>query len=227
MQPEIYRPTGSPQPPMNPAPQPVQPQRGHRQQHGSGKISEFASTILVILAAIGIAIALTLYVFQSYQVDGPSMQPSLHNGDRLIIWKVPRTIARVTGNPYIPGRGDVIVFSEPALTEPSGSPKQLIKRVVALPGERVVVTGGEVTVYNDDYPGGFQPDTTLPYGEDINLLVDPDQDIDIVVGEGEVYALGDNRFNSMDSRIFGPVDADDIIGKLVLRMYPFSDLKVF
>lgn len=198
---------------------------GHPKKNGRAR--EFFSTIFVILTAIAIAILLTLYVFQSYQVDGPSMQPSLHNGDRLIIWKVPRTIARITGDHYIPGRGDVIVFSEPALTEPDGSAKQLIKRVVALPGERVVVRDSVVTVYNDDYPGGFQPDLTLPYGEGVNLTVDPDQDIDVIIGEGEVYALGDNRFNSMDSRIFGPVDTDDIIGKLILRMYPFQDLKAF
>jgi signal peptidase I len=193
----------------------------------SNRASEFLSTIFVVLAAIGIAIVLTLFVFQSYQVDGPSMQPSLHNGDRLIIWKVPRTIARISGDAYIPNRGDVIVFSEPAITEPDGSPKQLIKRVLALPGERVVVHDGVVTVYNADYPGGFRPDTTLPYGEGINLTVDVDQDIDITIPDGEIYAMGDNRFNSMDSRIFGPVSADDIIGKLILRMYPFSDFKAF
>lgn len=229
MQPDIIRPGGGP-PQITPAPDSgnLQPQSQHkRQRRMSSRAGEFLSTIFVILAAIGIAIVLTLFVFQSYQVDGPSMQPSLNNGDRLIIWKVPRTIARIQGKAYIPNRGDIIVFSEPAITESDGSPKQLIKRVLALPGERVVVKGGIVTVYNTDYPGGFQPDTTLPYGEGVNLSVDVDQDIDLTIPDGEVYAMGDNRFNSMDSRIFGPVNADDIIGKLILRMYPFSDFKAF
>jgi len=233
MQPEIIRPAGAaPQPeiPPRPTPPPQQPQSSNPrrpERRKSHRVREFFSTAFVIIAAVCIAILLTLYVFQSYQVDGPSMQPSLHNGDRLIIWKVPRTIARMTGNPYVPGRGDVIVFAEPAITEPDGSPKQLIKRVIALPGERVVIKDGIVTVYNDESPDGFSPDTTLPYGEGINLTVDPDQSIDIIVGEGEVYAMGDNRFNSMDSRIFGPVNSDDIIGKLILRMYPIADFKAF
>jgi len=234
MQPDIIRP-GDPSrtPPITPpvsAPQPQSPppqQSKRPSRRRSSKLGEVVSTVFVIIAAIGIAIMLTLFVFQSYQVDGPSMQPSLHNGDRLIIWKVPRTLARVTGNAYIPNRGDVIVFSEPAITEPDGSPKQLIKRVIALPGERVVIEDSIVTVYNSENPDGFNPDTTLPYGEGINLTVDPDQSIDMVVGEDEVYAMGDNRFNSMDSRIFGPVDADDIIGKLILRMYPIADFKAF
>lgn len=235
MQPDIIRPDGSSQPTpvapqYTPAPDnshpPHRPPRKRPRRMGS-RASELFSTIFVVLAAISIAIILTLFVFQSYQVDGPSMQPSLQNGDRLIIWKVPRTIARVQGKAYIPNRGDIIVFSEPAITESDGSPKQLIKRVLALPGERVVVHDGVVTVYNTDYPGGFQPDTTLPYGEGVNLTVDVDQDIDITIPEGEIYAMGDNRFNSMDSRIFGPVSADDIIGKLILRMYPFSDFKAF
>lgn len=228
MQPDIIRPGGSPQPTPVPDGNSLPPRPPRKRPHRmSSRASEFFSTIFVVLAAIGIAIILTLFVFQSYQVDGPSMQPSLHNGDRLIIWKVPRTIARISGEAYIPNRGDIIVFSEPAITESDGSPKQLIKRVLALPGERVVVQDGIVTVYNTDYPGGFQPDTTLPYGEGVNLTVDVDQNIDMTIPEDEVYAMGDNRFNSMDSRIFGPVSADDIIGKLILRMYPFSDFKAF
>ena len=185
------------------------------------------STIAIILGAFGIAILLTLYLFQSYQVEGPSMQPTLHNGDRLIIWKAPRTMARVTGHNYVPNRGDIIVFVEKGLMTSNGSDKQLIKRVIGLPGDRVVIKNKEVKIYNKEHPKGFDPDTTLPYGQGLNLSVSPDDEVDETLGKNQVFVMGDNRDNSLDSRVFGPLDTNDIIGKLVLRLLPLSDAKLF
>lgn len=186
----------------------------------------FLSTIVVILAALLLAFTLVTYVFHSYQVDGPSMQPTLQNGDRLIVWKVPRTIARITGNPYIPNRGDVVVFTESGLSGygQSEDKKQLIKRVIGLPGDRIIVKDGILTVYNNDFPDGFQPDKTVGYtiadGETNN-------DTDVTVKIDEVFVSGDNRANSLDSRFFGPIKADQIIGKLVLRVLPLGDITKF
>lgn len=185
------------------------------------------STIAIILGAFGIAILLTLYLFQSYQVEGPSMQPTLHNGDRLIIWKAPRTLARITGHTYVPNRGDIIVFVEKGLMTANGSDKQLIKRVIGLPGDRVIIKDKEVKIYNKEHPKGFDPDTTLPYGQGLNLSVSPDDEVDETLGKNQVFVMGDNRDNSLDSRVFGPLDTNDIIGKLVLRLLPLSDAKVF
>jgi signal peptidase I len=187
----------------------------------------FLSTFSVIIGAALIAVFMMMFIFRSYQVDGPSMQPTLHNGDRLIIWKVPRTWARITGNTYIPNRGDIIVFGERGLTTPDGNTKELIKRVIGLPGDRVVVEDGTVTVYNKEHSDGFQPDTTLPYGQGASLRTNSEEKIDQVVGKDQVYVMGDNRDNSMDSRIFGPVNAPDIIGKLVMRIYPLGDAERF
>lgn len=188
----------------------------------------FISTLGVIIGAILVAVLMMLFVFRSYQVDGPSMQPTLHHNDRLIIWKVPRTWARITGHAYIPNRGDIIVFSQPSLTTvDGGGNKELIKRVIALPGERVVVAGGKVTVYNKENPDGFNPDTTLPYGEGLNLTTNSEERIDETIGKDQVYVMGDNRGNSMDSRAFGPIDANNIVGKLVLRVFPLGDAKRF
>lgn len=183
------------------------------------------STIALLLLAPVIAIFLTMFVFQSYQVDGPSMQETLHNADRLIVWKVPRTWARITRHNYIPNRGDVIIFNhaDGAALEGNAN-KQLIKRVVALPGERVVVRDGILTVYNEEHPEGFSPDKTLPYG---SVITDTPGNVDITVPEGSVFVAGDNRHNSLDSRYFGAVPAHDIVGKLGLRVYPFSDFDVF
>lgn len=187
----------------------------------------FLSTIAIIIGAVLVAGFMMLFIFRSYQVDGPSMQPTLHNNDRLIIWKVPRTWARITGNPYIPKRGDIIVFTERGLTAPDGGSKELIKRVVGLPGDRVVIEDGKTKVYNKEHPNGYNPDTTLPYGKGLDLTMKTEEKVDETVGSGQVFVMGDNRNNSLDSRVFGPVDASDIVGKLVLRVFPLSDAERF
>src|SRR5687768_4586298 len=69
-----------------------------------------ASTILILIIAPLIALFLVSFVFQSYEVDGPSMEQTLQNRDRLIVWKVPRTIARMTNKAFIPGRGEIVIF---------------------------------------------------------------------------------------------------------------------
>jgi len=187
----------------------------------------FFSTIAIILGAVLVAGFMMLFVFRSYQVDGPSMEPTLYNNDRLIIWKVPRTWARITGHPYIPKRGDIIVFAERGLTTPDGSSKELIKRVIGLPGDRVVIENGRTKVYNKAHPDGYNPDTTLPYGKGLDLTMNTEEKIDETVGNGQVFVMGDNRNNSLDSRVFGPVDAGDIVGKLVLRVFPLGDVERF
>lgn len=184
------------------------------------------STIAVLLIAPLVALFLTSFVFQSYQVDGPSMQTTLYNNDRLLVWKLPKTWARLTGGAYIPNRGDVVIFVEKGLADFNGSMggKQLIKRVIALPGERVVVKDGTVTVYNQQHPNGFSPDQSLPYG---TVIKETGINVDTVVPEKAVYVMGDNRAESMDSRTFGPVEVNDIVGKLVLRVWPINQAKVF
>jgi signal peptidase I len=194
----------------------------HRKREGFGSI---ASTVAVLLIAPLVALLLTSFVFQSYQVDGPSMETTLLNNDRLLVWKLPKTWSRITGHQFVPQRGDVIIFVERALadeSDPGG--KQLIKRVIALPGERVVIRGNSVMVYNKERPKGFSPDKTLPYGSVIKYT---EGDVDQIVPEGTVYVMGDNRPNSRDSRSFGPVDLHDVVGKLVLRVWPINEAKVF
>ena len=188
-------------------------------------IRSLLSTFAILLIAPILALSITAYIFQSYEVDGPSMQSTLQNKDRLIIWKLPHTWSRLTNNPYIPERGDVIVFVKKGLYEDDGSKeKQLIKRVIALPGERVVVRDGVITVYNTKNPNGFNPDRTQPYG---TVIENTDGNVDTVVGTGEVFVCGDNRANSLDSRSFGPIPVNDIVGQLVARILPLSEVKRF
>lgn len=182
------------------------------------------STIAILVIAPIIAIVLTAFIFQSYEVSGPSMETTLNNNDRLIVWKLPRTWAKITRHPYIPNRGDVVIFDQTGL--PDGE-KQLIKRVVGLPGDRVVVHDGVLTVYNAEHPDGFQPDKTLPYGKVIGDTEPETDKQEWTVGKNQVFVCGDNRLNSLDSRTFDPISVDQIIGKLVMRVAPFSQAKRF
>lgn len=186
------------------------------------------STIGVLLIAPLVAILLTAFVFQSYQVDGPSMQTTLQNNDRLIVWKLPRTWARITGHAYVPKRGDVVIFNERNLSAfGQENNKQLIKRVIGLPGEKVSIVNGKLVVYNEEHPDGFVPDDTLPYGNVIGET-EPEQDrTSWTLSDKEVFVSGDNRSDSLDSRAFDGVALDDIVGKLVIRILPIGDAKRF
>ena len=152
------------------------------------------------------------------------MEPTLENNDHLLVWKVPRTIARVTNHAYIPNRGDVVTFNEPGLGV--SQDRQLIKRVIGLPGDRVVVRAGTITIYNSEHPDGFQPDKTLPYNKD-GIISNTAGNVDITLGKDQLYVCGDNRGNSLDSRVFGPIDASNIVGKLFVRVLPVNEMKRF
>jgi signal peptidase I len=190
-------------------------------------IQEFLSTAGVLLLALAIAITLIAFVFQSYQVDGESMQTTLNNNDRLIVWKTPRTWARITHHQYVPKRGDIIIFNETGLSKyGQDDAKLLVKRVIGLPGDRVVVKDGVITIYNQVHPDGFQPDKELPYGSG-NHIPFTSGNIDVTLDSDQLFVCGDNRGNSLDSRIFGPIRTSQIIGKLAARIYPFSDAEKF
>lgn len=186
-------------------------------------LRDILSIFGVLASALLLAFCLISFVFQSYQVDGPSMQSTLQNNDHLIVWKVSKTIAKATGQHYIPNRGDIVVFNEHSADSGTGE-KQLIKRVIALPGERVTVKNNAVTVYNDDFPNGFSPDKTLPYG---SVITTTPGNADVTLKEDELYVIGDNRTNSLDSRVFGPIEADQIVGKLILRVLPLNTVTKF
>jgi signal peptidase I len=205
------------------------PRRFKRQKEAKSHSGwrDFFSTIAILGTALVVALLLINFVFRSYEVDGPSMQNTLHNDDKLIIWKVPRTWSRITGHDYIPKRGDIIVFNESGLAAyGQTNTKQLIKRVIGLPGDRVVVANGVYTIYNKQHPKGFDPDKTLPYFKGVPLPV-TSGNINVTLGPNQIFVSGDNRPDSLDSRAFGPINANQIIGQLVVRVFPLDNLKVF
>lgn len=184
-------------------------------------IKDIISTVLLFGGALLTAILLNVFVFQSYEVDGQSMEPTLQNQDRLIIYKLGKTIANIEKKTYMPTRGDIIVFHKP-----NGTSDQLIKRVIGLPGDHVIVKNEKITIYNSEHPNGFNPDDA-PYGGDLSPTAG---NVDVTVGDGEVFVCGDNRIPgaSLDSRsLLGNVSTKLIVGKLVLRYLPFGNYKVF
>lgn len=183
--------------------------------------SIFYSILLFILAPL-FALVMIMFVFQSYVVDGSSMEPTLQNGNRVFILKLPKTVSNIQGKEFIPSRHEIIVFKKPS--EPD---TQLIKRVIGLPGDRVVVKDGHITIYNAEHPEGFDPDANTEYGSTLQPTVG---NVDIYVGENELFVCGDNRApgGSLDSRSgVGLVPVQNIVGRLWLRYFPLSEFKIY
>ena len=160
--------------------------------------------LIDILSVIGFIIAVTIgtvlintFIFRSYNVVGQSMENTLHDGERIIVNRLPVTWSHLQNKDYSPDRGDIIVFQNPDYV-PGMKDKYIVKRVIAFAGERVVVKDGVLTVYNDQNPDGFHPD------DDFNG--EPKQytshDGDWTVPDKELFVSGDNREgnNSFDSR---------------------------
>ncbi len=201
--------------PNGPATFSYTPPQPTRQQKKSSGLKSILTTVLILASAPLLALFITSFVFQSYEVDGPSMQTTLDNGERLVVMKFGKTVSKVRGANYIPARDSIIIFDN---VEGNGK-RQLIKRVIGLPGDRVTVQDGDVRVYNQEHPNGFDPDKGHDHGQNVETT---GGNVDITIKDGEVFVLGDNRKNSQDSRYFGPVPSNKIVGTLYLRIFPLN-----
>ena len=189
--------TEAPAIPEQPQEQSEEPQKG---------LSENAKEwIKDILIAIVVAF-LVLQFIKPTIVQEHSMENTLKPNDYLFISK---QSYRLFGDPQ---RGDIIVFHS-VLTTADGAEKLLVKRIIALPGDTICITGGVV------YINGEPQDE--PYTKDGYTNTEMEE---VTVPEGQLFCMGDNRQNSRDSRdpLIGFVDEDDVLGKAVLRLFPFS-----
>jgi len=164
---------------------------------------------LVKLVAIAYAVVWLLhhFVFQPFMVNGPSMEPNFYDKDYLIVEEVSQHFNHFN-------RGEVIIFHPPY------NPKDcLIKRIVALPDERITIDSGKIRIFNNYYPQGIELDESiyLPAG------LTTTSKIDIQLAADEYYVLGDNRNVSLDSRIFGPIKEKSIIGRPLFRGWPLRE----
>lgn len=166
-------------------------------------------TIKTIIIVVVIAFLIRFYLVQPFYVSGNSMRPNYVDQEYLLI-------DEVSYHFNLPQRGDVIVFKYPL------NPRETyIKRVIGLPGEKVKVKDGKVTIYNDKNPDGqILTEDYLPQ----NLLTDGDKEWNL--DEGEYIVLGDNRPDSSDSRVWGILPRQNIIGKswLYFNLRPLKQI---
>ncbi len=182
----------------------------------------FATTVRGVLEWVGViagafvvALVVKTFLFQAYYIPSPSMEATLEVSDRIIVNKLSYQLHDVN-------RGDIIVFKNPEGA--SGGIEDLIKRVVGLPGETVQVQGGRV--YIDESlllePYLAAQDITGSFPKPPGCVGSNDAPDQCTVADGYVFVMGDNRPNSKDSRIFGPIPVDSIEGRAFLRVWPLG-----
>jgi signal peptidase I len=166
-----------------------------------GLLLDFIETIVTALV---IFVIIYLFLFQPHQVKGNSMQPNFENGEYLLTNKI-------TYRFHPPKRGDIVIFKAP--------PKQnydYIKRVVGLPGEKISLKNGQFFI-NDSLldEGPYLPDNAYIQGG--QFLAEGGE---MVIPEKQYFVIGDNRAHSSDSREWGYISQEDIIGRAWLRYWP-------
>jgi signal peptidase I len=194
------RPEGAPpeqpedDPPAEPAP-----------RKKEGGLRNAVEWVVIIGGAFLVAFVVKTFLIQAFFIPSGSMLPTLHEDDRVLVNKLSYDLHDVN-------RGDLVVFERPE-GESAGQIKDLIKRVVALPGERIEQRDGDVYIDGDLLEEPYLAEGT----ETTNL--DPQ-----TVPDGHVFVMGDNRGDSMDSRVFRAIDEDLIVGRAFVRVWPLPDL---
>lgn len=158
----------------------------------------------IIAAALLAAFLIKTYAMQTFYIPSSSMEHTLEINDRVLVNKLAYRFDEVH-------RGDIVVFERPPL-ETNTSIKDLIKRVIALPGDTIESREGAVYLngqpLSEPYLAPGTPTRNLPAK---------------TIPPGHLFVMGDNRTDSEDSRVFGPIERDLVVGKASLRIWPFSE----
>ncbi len=162
------------------------------------------TAIVVVVIAFGIK----YFIVQPFIVDGSSMEANFHNNEYLLVEKIGYHF-------HLPRRGDVIIFHPPGQAN-----ENYIKRVIGLPGETVEMLDNKVKIINTTHPDGIFLQEPYISGN-VKTTVSGDNN-KFEVGANELFVLGDNREHSSDSREWGNLPLDNIIGRAWLDIYPFS-----
>lgn len=170
-------------------------------------IKEIKEYVISIVVALAIALVFHTYVFARATVQGPSMKPTLQNNDILFLEKISTETSNVK-------RGEIVVFDS---KDENGD--YYIKRVIGIAGDVIEIKNGHVylngSMLNESYLSSN--DITEPSTSESRYTVP----------EGSVFVLGDNRTDSKDSRILGPINLKDLKGHAVIRVFPFNKINVF
>jgi signal peptidase I len=165
--------------------------------------SFFAEMVRFALITLAIVLPIRLFIAEPFIVSGASMEPTFNTGDYLIIDQLSYRFEE-------PKRGEVIIFRYPK--DPN---KYFIKRIIGLPGETVVLDGNTITIKNKLNPEGFQLDQSyISYASNESLTHK--------LGKDQYFVMGDNRPASSDSRVWGPLPTENIVGRAFVRLFPPS-----
>ena len=165
----------------------------------------FLDIIETVVVALALFVVVYLFLFQPHQVKGNSMYPNFHDGEYILTDKISYRLG-------LPKRGDVIVFKAPKNEE-----VDYIKRIIGLPGDEIKVSAGLVYINNKKLNEDYLPtDYVTSSGSFLS------EDAPVKITEGQYFVLGDNRNHSSDSREWGFVKKDEIIGKAFFRYWPVN-----
>lgn len=162
-------------------------------------MKEFLKDIAIILV---IVLGISFFI-KPIIVKGSSMVPTLENKDYLLINKQAYNFGK-------PERGDIVVFPH---EEGTGTKNLYIKRVIAIPGDKLEIKNGKVYINNEEQTENYIQNGAITSGN-----------IDYIIPKGEIFVMGDNRENSSDSRYFGTVTIDDVTGEVMVRLLPFNKI---
>ncbi|MBI4058685.1 signal peptidase I [Candidatus Microgenomates bacterium] len=173
-------------------------------------LGKFLFDVLQTVAlSLAIFAAVYLFVLSPHQVKGRSMEPNFVDGEYLLTEKISYRF----GNPQ---QGDVIIFAAPP-----DKKSDYIKRIIGLPGDKVSLHNGKVSVNGKELAENYLPSDIMTFGG--QFLADEQQ---ITVPASHYFVLGDNRPHSSDSRIFGTISRNDIVGKAWLVYWPLPEVKL-
>ncbi len=182
-------------------------------------LKNFLEKTRLFSISIGIVTALLVWLFiaRPFIVNGISMYPTFNNSDSSIgDYLIVELLSYVVSDPK---RGDVVVFKGPI---EKGAEKHLLKRIIALPNEKITLSSGGIEIMDES-------------GREISFDEDYLNNEDVIAYEyreftlkdNEYFLMGDNRNNSFDSRVWGPLNKDKIIGKVFVRLYPFNRIDIY
>ena len=192
-----------------------------RRRRSRGRVDSLLRTLIewiaVAAGALAVALLIKAFLLQAFFIPSSSMDDTLSINDRVLVNKLSYRIGDIE-------RGDIVVFEKPP-TAP-GSITDFIKRVAALPGETITFVDGDVFIdgqlLNEPYlNGATRPNSAAIVSEGCTNTPAADR---CTLAEGWYFVLGDNRDNSTDSRSFGPIEEDAIVGRAFLKVWPLGDL---
>jgi signal peptidase I len=175
----------------------------------SGTMSALREWVQVIVIALIVALPIRFFVAEPFIVNGASMDPTFSTGQFLVV-------DRLTYRFGNPDRGDVVVFEYP--NDPT---VYYIKRIIGLPNETVAIKKGKVTIINESHPEGIELDES--YIDAAHASVDT---LTVTLGKNEYFVMGDNRSQSSDSRVWGPLNENFIVGRPIVRLLPFGSISI-